>query len=213
MESGCPDLTNESSLQKTERGTIIRLTRNHLVFLPSVLTERSHFLSFNINSKEADFFIADQMLLLTIAGVAVIMDLYKMRVKNSWILCSLLAGAGTCLWQKGFAGLIKFVPGMLMPLVVLGWLFYFRMLVLAISRYSVHWEGSWDLQRSCGVSGFPFSAEPGSRLLYCSAVEESGRGWRTWQHILWSIFGQAAPNPIIEGKVHWKIFILLCPYL
>lgn len=60
------------------------------------------------------------MLLLTIAGVAVIMDLYKMRVKNSWILCSLLAGAGTCLWQKGFAGLIKFVPGMLMPLVVLG---------------------------------------------------------------------------------------------
>ena len=39
------------------------------------------------------------MLLLTIAGVAVIMDLYKMRVKNSWILCSLLAGAGTCLWQ------------------------------------------------------------------------------------------------------------------
>ena len=61
MESGCPDLTNESSLQKTERRTIIRLTRNHLVFLPSVLTERSHFLSFNINSKEADFFIADQI--------------------------------------------------------------------------------------------------------------------------------------------------------
>ena len=80
MESGCPDLTNESSLQKTERRTIIRLTRNHLVFLPSVLTERSHFLSFNINSKEADFFIADQMLLLTIAGVSLILDLYSMKV-------------------------------------------------------------------------------------------------------------------------------------
>ena len=68
------------------------------------------------------------MLLLTIAGVSVVMDLYKMRVKNSWILCSLLAGAVTCFWQKGFAGLTRFIPGILMPLAVLGWMFYFRML-------------------------------------------------------------------------------------
>ena len=104
-----------------------------------------------INSKEADFFIADQMLLLTIAGVAVIMDLYKMRVKNSWILCSLLAGAGTCLWQKGFAGLIKFVPGMLMPLVVLGWLFYFRML------------GPGDIKIFCALGGIMGPA----KILWC----------------------------------------------
>ena len=45
-------------------------------------------------------FIADEMLLLTIAGVSVVMDLYKMRVKNSWVLCSFLAGAVTCFWQK-----------------------------------------------------------------------------------------------------------------
>lgn len=91
------------------------------------------------------------MLLLTIAGVAVIMDLYKMRVKNSWILCSLLAGAGTCLWQKGFAGLIKFVPGMLMPLVVLGWLFYFRML------------GPGDIKIFCALGGIMGPA----KILWC----------------------------------------------
>ena len=68
------------------------------------------------------------MLLLTIAGVSVLMDLYNMRVKNSWILCSLFTGAVSSFWQKGFAGLAGFVPGMLIPLAVLGWMFYFRML-------------------------------------------------------------------------------------
>ncbi|MCB5549676.1 hypothetical protein LI273_03015 [Blautia glucerasea] len=38
-ESGCLDLVNEFSLQTAEAKTIIRLTRNLLVFPPSVLTE------------------------------------------------------------------------------------------------------------------------------------------------------------------------------
>ena len=153
------------------------------------------------------------MLLLTIAGVSVVMDLYKMRVNNSWILCSLLAGAVTCFWQKGFAGLTRFIPGILMPLAVLEWMFYFRML------------GPGDIKVFCALGGimgpvkilwciwFSFLCGAGIHLPFCSAVEKSGRGWRIWRHILWSICRQAATNPIIEGKVHRKIFISRCPYL
>ena len=78
---------------------------------------------------------------MTIAGVSVIMDLYSMKVKNSWILCSLLAGAGHCFWKSGFAGLIRFVPGALVPLAILGWMFYFRML------------GPGDIKVFCALGG------------------------------------------------------------
>nr|WP_294659534.1 prepilin peptidase [uncultured Blautia sp.] len=81
------------------------------------------------------------MLLLTIAGVAVVMDLYRMQVKNSWILCSLLAGAGYCFWQRGPEGFVEFIPGTLMPLVILGWMFYFQML------------GPGDIKVFCALGG------------------------------------------------------------
>lgn len=91
------------------------------------------------------------MLLLTIAGVSVIMDLYSMKVKNNWILCSLLAGAGYCFWKSGFAGLIRFVPGALVPLAILGWMFYFRML------------GSGDIKVFCALGGIMGPA----KILWC----------------------------------------------
>ena len=81
------------------------------------------------------------MLLLTIAGVSVIMDLRQMQVKNGWILCSLFVGAGNCFWQRGLAGLVRFVPGVLVPLILLGWMFYFRML------------GPGDIKIFCALGG------------------------------------------------------------
>lgn len=69
------------------------------------------------------------------------MDLYRMQVKNSWILCSLLAGAGYCFCQKGSAGFLEFVPGALIPLIVLGWMFYFQML------------GPGDIKVFCALGG------------------------------------------------------------
>ena len=182
--------------------------------IPAVSSDGTiHFLLIKYQQR-GGVFIADEMLLLTIAGVSVVMDLYKMRVKNSWVLCSFLAGAVTCFWQKGFAGLTRFIPGILMPLAVLGWMFYFRML------------GPGDIKVFCALGGIMGTCKDPvvylvflsvrSRdftLPFCSAVEESGRGWRIWRHILWSICRQAATNPIIEGKVHRKIFISRCPYL
>ncbi|MDO5799098.1 MAG: prepilin peptidase [Eubacteriales bacterium] len=91
------------------------------------------------------------MLLLTITGVSVIMDLRRMQVKNSWILCSLFAGAGYCLWKKGFSGLMSFVPGALMPLAVLGWMFYFRLL------------GPGDIKVFCALGGIMGPA----KILWC----------------------------------------------
>ena len=38
--------------------------------------------------------IGGRILLLTITGVAVLMDLYQMKIKNSWILFSMLIGFG-----------------------------------------------------------------------------------------------------------------------
>lgn len=67
------------------------------------------------------------ILVLTIAGVAVVMDIAYMRISNGWILCSLLAGFFHCFSDNGisFGG---FVSGVLIPLIVLGWMFLFRML-------------------------------------------------------------------------------------
>ena len=79
------------------------------------------------------------------------MDLYKMQVKNSWILCSLLLGAGYCFWQNGFAGLAGFVPGAVTPLVILGWMFYFRLL------------GPGDIKIFCVLGGIMGPVE----ILWC----------------------------------------------
>lgn len=63
-----------------------------------------------------------------ITGVAVLMDLYEMKIKNVWILISLLAGFFYDLWRGGWTGAAFFISGAGIPLVILGWLFYFRML-------------------------------------------------------------------------------------
>ena len=85
--------------------------------------------------------IIRQMLLLTIAGIAVLMDLYEMRIKNSWIICSFIAGLSYSIWSGNRHGIVQYVLGMAVPLVLLGWLFYFRML------------GSGDIKLFCVLGG------------------------------------------------------------
>ena len=85
--------------------------------------------------------IGGRILLLTITGVAVLMDLYQMKIKNSWILFSMLIGFVYDLWRGGWNGTAFFISGTGIPLVVLGWLFYFRML------------GSGDIKLFCVLGG------------------------------------------------------------
>ena len=81
------------------------------------------------------------MLLLTIAGIAVLMDLYEMRIKNSWIICSFIAGLTYSIWSGNRHGIVQFVLGTAVPIVLLGWLFYFRML------------GTGDIKLFCVLGG------------------------------------------------------------
>ena len=64
-----------------------------------------------------------------------------MKIKNSWILFSMLIGFGYDLWRGGWNGTAFFISGTGIPLVVLGWLFYFRML------------GSGDIKLFCVLGG------------------------------------------------------------
>lgn len=85
--------------------------------------------------------IVSRILLLTITGVAVLMDLYQMKIKNSWILISLMTGLLYDLSLGGWNGAAFFISGAGVPLVILGWLFYFRML------------GSGDIKLFCVLGG------------------------------------------------------------
>ena len=67
-------------------------------------------------------------LLLVIAGTAMIMDLRWMRVDNGWILCSWVLGLLYQLWTGGIRGPGRFLSGAAFPILILGILFYFRML-------------------------------------------------------------------------------------
>lgn len=84
----------------------------------------------------------DTGLPVVVAAVAVIMDFSRAKVDNGWILLSL--GAGFLLqWQTGGGkGLAAYGGGVLFPLVLLFWLFYFRML------------GPGDIKLFCALGGF-----------------------------------------------------------
>ncbi len=82
----------------------------------------------------------DRMLALTVAGVSVMMDLFCMRISNRWICCSLLAGFVISRMEAG-RGTGEFVLGVVLPVFLLGWLFYFRML------------GPGDIKLFCALGG------------------------------------------------------------
>lgn len=92
----------------------------------------------------------DRMLALTVAGVSVVMDLYSMRISNTWLSFSLFSGfIFTCM--QGGSGLGEFASGILLPLFLLGWLYWFHML------------GAGDLKLFCALGGIM-----GARaVLYC----------------------------------------------
>ena len=80
------------------------------------------------------------MLVLTIAGVGVVMDISSMRISNGWILCSLLTGFLFCFSRNG-NGPYEFFLGVTIPAAALGWLFVFRML------------GPGDIKLFCALGG------------------------------------------------------------
>ena len=65
---------------------------------------------------------------VVISAMAVWMDLREEAVDNSWVLFSIMAGFLLQLLEKGPKGMIIFLTGAAVPLILLGILFIFRML-------------------------------------------------------------------------------------
>lgn len=78
---------------------------------------------------------------LAIAGTAVMMDLRTARVDNGWILFSMILTLSGQILQNGGEGIFIWLFGTLLPLVILGILFFFRML------------GPGDIKLLCALGG------------------------------------------------------------
>ena len=81
-------------------------------------------------------------LVLAVATGAVWMDLKTCRIANGWILTAWGAGLSTQLFRYGTAGAGIFLFGILLPVVLLYFLFYFHMM------------GAGDIKLLSAVGGF-----------------------------------------------------------
>lgn len=80
--------------------------------------------------------------LLCIAGAAVLFDLQKGRIPNAIAATGILWGISYQLIDKGIMGLFLFLGGVMLPAVLFGGLYYFRML------------GAGDIKLMCALGGF-----------------------------------------------------------
>ena len=78
---------------------------------------------------------------VVISAMAVWMDLREEAVDNSWVLFSIMAGFLLQLLEKGPKGMIIFLTGAAVTLILLGILFIFRML------------GAGDVKILCALGG------------------------------------------------------------
>ena len=84
-----------------------------------------------------------QIMPMVLTGVAAVLcDLDKGKIPNGLILLALAAGFGWQVSMYGAAGLLHFLGGMMLPVLLLGGLFYFRMM------------GAGDMKLWAVVGGF-----------------------------------------------------------
>lgn len=81
------------------------------------------------------------------------MDLRYMRISNRLIFCSFLTGFLLCLFSEG-GGFGEYIAGIILPLILLGWLFFFRML------------GPGDIKLLCALGGIMGR----EAILYCIGI-------------------------------------------
>ena len=88
---------------------------------------------------------------VTLAAVSVLSDLKWGRIPNLWILCGWLGGFALQISRAGPAGILYFLQGAGLPFLLLGLLFFFRML------------GGGDLKLLSALGGMMGA----SSVLYC----------------------------------------------
>lgn len=89
-----------------------------------------------------------------VAGVSVVMDIRDARIDNGWILFSLGMGFILQIFRGGMKMAVPFAAGTVIPLMLLGILFYFRML------------GPGDIKLFCALGGAMGSRD----IVWCIAV-------------------------------------------
>ena len=72
--------------------------------------------------------MAAKAIAAVIAGGGMYMDLKEKRISNLWILAGMAAGYIVRLYTEGLHSLPDAAGGMLLPVLLLGWMFIFRML-------------------------------------------------------------------------------------
>ena len=83
-----------------------------------------------------------QIMPMVLTGVAAVLcDLDKGKIPNGLILLALAAGFGWQVSMYGAAGVLHFLGGMMLPVLLLGGLFYFRMM------------GAGDIKLCCALGG------------------------------------------------------------
>ncbi len=65
---------------------------------------------------------------IVVSAAALFMDLRSAKVDNGWICFSIAIGLGIQIWKKGAAGIWDFAAGSILPVLVLGGLFFFHMM-------------------------------------------------------------------------------------
>ena len=84
-----------------------------------------------------------QIMPMVLTGVAAVLcDMDKGKIPNGLILLALAAGFGWQVSMYGAAGLLHFLGGMMLPVLLLGGLFYFRMM------------GAGDIKLLAAAGGF-----------------------------------------------------------
>ncbi len=96
----------------------------------------------------------DRIFLLIVTGMAVIWDLKTKRIPNHLILIGLLAGCLAQIVRFGISGVLFFLSGSLLPIILLAILYFFRML------------GAGDIKLLAVIGGFLGSSSGIRCLVY-----------------------------------------------
>lgn len=147
------------------------------------------------------------------AAAAVVMDLRTARVDNGWILFCMAAGLAMRILANGIIGVFWYFTGALIPVVLLGWLFVFRMLGPGdIKLLSVIGGilGAGEIVKcilGAMFIGLPFQLH----CLYLTAISAS-------DSCIFGVISARRPEPekgspiTKRGCYLWKIFILQYRY-
>ena len=124
-------------------------------------------------------------------------DLRSGRISNQLIVTGLLAGFLCQVVQYKAAGIVLFLGGSLLPLLLLGMLFYFRML------------GAGDIKLFCVVGGFLGAMDLLKCMLVAVVFGAVWSFWILWRRHLWTErFGYFMQYTAMYAKErHWKSYL------